>query len=147
MALGGNDPLDGISIYDGGSYWHFVTYGFSEPYDKEEETPRLWLWDGVHMQAEQKPALRMWTQSKSAFAVFAGAGTDKRKGKLWPLNIFTGQAQALTPGKARTSRAFNGAGRRPAKFALNGWVRFVQLVGATDASCSFCFKQLNAAVV
>ena len=22
--LGGKDPLDGISIYDGGSYWHFV---------------------------------------------------------------------------------------------------------------------------
>jgi len=35
--LGGNDPLDGISIYDGGDYWHFVTYGLSELYDKESE--------------------------------------------------------------------------------------------------------------
>jgi hypothetical protein len=24
--LGGPDPLDGISVYDGGDYWHFVTY-------------------------------------------------------------------------------------------------------------------------
>lgn len=35
--LGGNDPLKGISVYDGGDYWHFVTYGFSELYEKEWE--------------------------------------------------------------------------------------------------------------
>lgn len=35
--LGGNDPLDGISIYDGGDYWHFVTYGLTELYEKESE--------------------------------------------------------------------------------------------------------------
>ena len=35
--FGGNDPLDGISIYDGGDYWHFVTYGLSELYEKETE--------------------------------------------------------------------------------------------------------------
>ena len=33
--LGGNDPLDGISIYDGGDYWHFVSFGLSEIYEKE----------------------------------------------------------------------------------------------------------------
>lgn len=33
--LGGNDPLDGISVYAGGDYWHFVTYGLSEIYEKE----------------------------------------------------------------------------------------------------------------
>lgn len=35
--LGGPSPLDGISIYDGGDYWHFVSYGLSELYDKESE--------------------------------------------------------------------------------------------------------------
>lgn len=35
--LGGDDPLDGISVYDGGDYWHFVTYGLSELYEKESE--------------------------------------------------------------------------------------------------------------
>lgn len=35
--LGGNDPLDGISVYDGGDYWHFITYGMSELYEKESE--------------------------------------------------------------------------------------------------------------
>ena len=32
--LGGNEPLDGISVYDGGEYWHFITYGLSELYEK-----------------------------------------------------------------------------------------------------------------
>ena len=39
--LGGNDPLDGISVYDGGQYWHFVTYGLSELYEKESEDKEI----------------------------------------------------------------------------------------------------------
>lgn len=39
--FGGNDPLDGISVYDGGDYWHFVTYGLSELYEKETENPAI----------------------------------------------------------------------------------------------------------
>lgn len=39
--LGGNDPLDGISIYDGGDYWHFVTYGLSELYEKETNNKEI----------------------------------------------------------------------------------------------------------
>lgn len=40
-SLGGNDPLDGISVYAAGppSHWHFVTYGFSELYEKESDDP------------------------------------------------------------------------------------------------------------
>lgn len=37
--LGGNDPLDGISVYDGGNCWHFVTYGLSELGEKENDDP------------------------------------------------------------------------------------------------------------
>lgn len=39
-SLGGQDPLDGISIYKSETsipHWHFVTYGFSELYEKEFE--------------------------------------------------------------------------------------------------------------
>ena len=35
--FGGEDPLDGISIYRGNEYYHFVTYGFSELYEKESD--------------------------------------------------------------------------------------------------------------
>lgn len=33
--LGGDQVLDGISIYDGGDFWHFVSYGLTELYEKE----------------------------------------------------------------------------------------------------------------
>src|SRR6185437_4986822 len=39
-ALGGEDPLQGISVYERDQpvpHWHFVTYGFSELYDKESD--------------------------------------------------------------------------------------------------------------
>lgn len=39
--FGGKDPLDGISIYDGGDFWHFVTYGMTELYEKEEEDEEI----------------------------------------------------------------------------------------------------------
>ena len=35
--FGGPDPLDGISVYDGGDFWHFVTFGQTELYQKESE--------------------------------------------------------------------------------------------------------------
>lgn len=39
--LGGNDPLQGISVYDAGSYWHFVTYGLSELYEKKSQIKEI----------------------------------------------------------------------------------------------------------
>lgn len=33
--LGGNDPLQGISVYDAGDSWHFVSYGLTELYNKK----------------------------------------------------------------------------------------------------------------
>jgi hypothetical protein len=39
-ALGGPDPLQGISVYERATpvpHWHYVTYGFSELYEKESE--------------------------------------------------------------------------------------------------------------
>lgn len=41
-ALGGPDPLDGVEIYKSGRgipHWHYVTYGFSELYEKESPNP------------------------------------------------------------------------------------------------------------
>lgn len=35
--FGGSDVFDGISIYDGGDFWHFVTFGLTELYEKEYE--------------------------------------------------------------------------------------------------------------
>lgn len=39
--LGGKDPIDGFSVYDGGDCWHFVTYGLSELYEKETNNKEI----------------------------------------------------------------------------------------------------------
>lgn len=52
--LGGNDPLDGISIYDGGDFWHFVTYGFSDLYEKHLEDDPEWSGAGFELTVKLK---------------------------------------------------------------------------------------------
>ena len=39
--MGGDSPLQGISIYEGEDYWHFVTYGLSELYEKESDNKEI----------------------------------------------------------------------------------------------------------
>ena len=44
MALGGPDPIHGISAYKNlapSSHWHYVTYGFSELWEKESDDPNV----------------------------------------------------------------------------------------------------------
>lgn len=42
--LGGPDPLRGVSAYDVGDYWHYVSYGMTELYEKESEIVDLSGW-------------------------------------------------------------------------------------------------------
>ena len=40
--LGGGDPLDGVEIWKserGVPHWHYITYGFTELYEKESGDP------------------------------------------------------------------------------------------------------------
>ena len=42
--LGGDDPLDGVEIWKSEHsipHWHYVTYGFTELYEKESEDPEV----------------------------------------------------------------------------------------------------------
>jgi hypothetical protein len=43
IQFGGKDPLDGISAYAGEEprHWHFITYGFSDLYEKENDDPEV----------------------------------------------------------------------------------------------------------
>ena len=52
--FGGNDPLDGISIYDGGDFWHFITYGFSDLYEKHQEDDPEWSGAGFELTLKLK---------------------------------------------------------------------------------------------
>lgn len=42
-SLGGKQPLDGVSIYknEKGRFYHYITYGFSELYEKETDNPEV----------------------------------------------------------------------------------------------------------
>lgn len=43
-ALGGNDPLDGVEVWKsdrGIPHWHYITYGFTELYEKESDDPEV----------------------------------------------------------------------------------------------------------
>jgi hypothetical protein len=45
--LGGPDPLDVIAVYktlEPATHWHFITFGFSELYDKESKDPSCSGW-------------------------------------------------------------------------------------------------------
>jgi hypothetical protein len=39
-ALGGPDPLDGVSAYDAGDSFHYISYGLSELYAKQSDDPK-----------------------------------------------------------------------------------------------------------
>ena len=53
-SLGGPDPLDGVSIYDGGEFWHFVTFGFSDLYTKTEGEDPEWSGWGFELTLKLK---------------------------------------------------------------------------------------------
>jgi len=52
--LGGEDPLNGISIYDGGDCWHFLTYGFSDVYDEKISDDLEWSGWGYELTLKLK---------------------------------------------------------------------------------------------
>lgn len=41
MALGGTDALDGVSAYDAGDYWHLVSYGLTDLYNKTTRNKKV----------------------------------------------------------------------------------------------------------
>lgn len=148
--FGGNDPLDGISIYDGGSYWHFVTYGFSELYEKEEETPEI---SGYGMEFTCKLSKAGLADVDAEQKCLCGvlqalARISFTKGEVFgPFEyIYTGQAQGIDAGQSSNITGFftvpdAGLGEI---CTPKGRVRFVQLVGATDAELQLLLhKQLT----
>ena len=39
--LGGPDPLQGVSAYNAGDAWHYVSYGLTELYEKNQDDPEV----------------------------------------------------------------------------------------------------------
>jgi len=144
--LGGNDPLNGISLYDGGDYWHFVTYGLSELFEKESKDLE---WSGYGMEFTLKLKKRNKDKIKSKknelnaeFKCVCGnlqsiARLTFTDGELFLPNeyIYTGQTIGIDLNQTSKLTGFILVEDKLAGTIStpNGKVQFVELIGVTDA--------------
>lgn len=136
--LGGNDPLDGISVYDGGDYWHFVTYGLSELYDKETDIKEI---SGYGMEFTFKLKKDAYENEENEIKCVCGilqsiARITFSKGILFKAyeTLYTGQKEGIDCNRKSNITGFITV--PDDKFheidTPNGKVCFVEFVGATD---------------
>ncbi|MDY0957011.1 suppressor of fused domain protein [Stenotrophomonas rhizophila] len=138
--LGGNDPLDGISVYWAESprpHWHYVTYGFSELYDKQSD-------DAADSGYGFELTFRL--------AAAPGQGPDDAP-PVWPMNLLQNLARyvfssgnvfeaghhldangpiALDTDTVLRHLALVEDQQLPPRDTPNGRVRFLQIVGLAD---------------
>lgn len=137
--LGGPDPLDGISIYDGGDYWHFVTYGLSELYEKESEDPE---WSGYGMEFTMRLKKGCYENEENDLRCVCGnfqqiAKITFENNELflpWEY-IYTGQKNGVDFEHKSALTGFITVPDTlvPSIDTPNGHVDFVEFIGATDA--------------
>lgn len=135
-SLGGNDPLDGISVYDGGDYYHFVTYGFSELYEKDSEN-KEYSGYGFELTVKLKKTFRINEQElKSMAGVLQALARYVFEGNAYfkPYEyIYTGQESGMD--SAGTSK-ITGFITAPDEAGMidtpNGKLEFILLIGMTD---------------
>lgn len=136
-ALGGKDPLQGISAYARQTpvpHWHFITYGFSELYAKESEDETVSGW-GFELTfrlcasafEEEPPAWAINFLQNLARYVFQ-TGRVFESGDYMNLNgpIAVEEATAIR------SIAFVPDPELPAIDTPNGHLQFIQVVGLTN---------------
>lgn len=136
--LGGNDPLDGISVYDGGEYWHFVTYGLSELYEKETDNKNI---SGYGMEFTFKLKKDNYEDEESEIKCICGilqqiAKITFTQGELFSEYeyLYTGQTNGID-----TKRKSNITGfiiipdiNLKSINTPNGLVNFIEFVGVTN---------------
>ena len=137
--LGGNDPLDGVSIYDGGDYWHFVSYGLTELYNKESDDPDV---SGYGYELTLKLKKYPFEDEEGELKNIIGimqmiARLTFTKGEIFlPYEfIYTGQTQGIDAQQKSNLTGFitvSDPSVEPID-TPNGHVEFLELIGMTDA--------------
>ena len=137
--FGGNDPLEGIDVYDAGEYWHFVTYGLSELYDKEWENKEI---SGFGMEFTFKLKKDAYENEEGEIKCICGilqaiARITFTKGEIFRAfeYLYTGQQQGIDTKMESNITGFItipdkelGSIETP-----NGKVDFVEFIGVTNA--------------
>ena len=136
--FGGNDPLEGISIYDGGDYWHFVTYGLSELYDKESNNSEV---SGYGMEFTFKLKKDNYENEEAEIKGICGilqsiARITFTNGEIFKSYeyLYTGQTQGIDTKSQSNITGFITIPDNEMKSidTPNGKVDFVEFIGVTD---------------
>ena len=136
--LGGNDPLDGISIYDGGDYWHFVTFGLSELFDKESSNLDV---SGYVMELNFKLKKDNYENEELELKGICGilqsiARITFTRGEIFKSYeyLYTGQTQGIdTKGQSNITGFITIPDKELKSIDTpNGKVEFVEFIGVTD---------------
>lgn len=151
--LGGNDPLDGISIYEGDTYFHFVTYGLSELYQKTSETQDI---SGYGMEftfkLQKDKSLTEEDQEKEIRCIcgilqsLARITFTKQEVFLPFEYIYTGQKEGIDAAASSPITGFITVpdSKIEAIETPNGKVKFVSFVGAYDSELQkICKKEMT----
>lgn len=137
--LGGNDPLDGISVYDGGDYWHFVSFGQTEIYDKESENPDI---SGYGYELTFKLKKDRYEDEDGEIKCICGilqtiARLTFTKGEIFrPFEyIYTGQTTGIDAHQRSNLTGFICVSDPTVNTIQtpNGQVEFLELIGMTDS--------------
>lgn len=136
--LGGNEPLRGISIYDSGDCWHFVTYGLSELYEKTTENKEI---SGYGMEFTFRLKKDNYDNEEGEIKCICGilqsiARITFVKGEVFkPYEyIYTGQTTGIDSQAKSNITGFITVPDVKANIidTPNGKVEFVEFVGATN---------------
>ena len=136
--LGGSDPLDGISVYDGGDYWHFVTYGLSELYKKESENKE---WSGYGMEFTLKLKKNNYVDEEGEIKCICGilqqiARITFQNNEIFnPFEyLYTGQTTGIDSKQVSNITGFITIPDTQFQtlYTKNGRVDFVEFIGVTN---------------
>lgn len=139
--LGGPNPLDGMSIYDGGDYWHFVTFGLSELYEKESED-KEYSGYGMEFTFKLKKGCYDTEEEENELRCVCGnldniAKITFENGELFLPDeyVYTGQTEGIDRYQKSKLTGFITVSD-PSVNTLNtpnGKVEFVEFIGVTDS--------------
>lgn len=137
--LGGNGPLDGVSVYDGGDYWHFVTFGLSELYEKETDNKDI---SGYGMEFTFKLKKDNYKDEELELQVICSilqsiARITFTKGEIFRAYefLYTGQKEGIDASRESNITGFITIPDNNFRSidSPNGRIDFIEFIGATDS--------------
>ena len=136
--MGGDDPLDGVSAYDGGDFWHCVSYGLSELYAKESDDKE---YSGLGFELTLKLSKNGIDDAEAELENIAALMQSlaelcfEQDEVISPYEyIYTGQEQGIdTDSKSNICGFITLPDELGTITTPNGKLTFVQLVGVTNA--------------